>query len=185
MTEVDRLGRSGRQDARGDVVARVDSEVGEADRLHARDSLDFPDEHLASRKKLPATDIFDLQDVVAPEAGIDGARVDGLRIDDGRADDEAGRDRELKHDERGAKPPRAGRFGRRPVRLQHLRGLEAGDEDRRIETADDPDEKRQRDRREQDPALPDIVERDVGIEEGGEWPDQQLNLGEREQHRSR
>ena len=138
-----------------------------------------------SETKLAPADILDLEDMIALEARIDGAGEDGLRIDDGGADDEAGRDCELKQDERRAKPPRARRFGRRPVRLEHLGRLEARDEDRGIKAADDTDEEGQDDGRKQDTARTQVIYGDVGIEERGEWPHQQLDEGKRQKHRGR
>ena len=89
--------------------------------------------------------------------GIDGAGVNRLPVDDRGADDEPDRNCELQHDQGSAKPSRAGRLGRGPVCLEHLRRLEAREEEGGIEAADDTDDQRQRDRRKEDAAAAEII----------------------------
>ena len=63
------------------------------------------------------------------------------------------------HDhERRAEPAGSRRFRGRSVGLEHLSRLESRQEEGRIEAADDPDQQRQTDRRQQNPAVPEIVE---------------------------
>ena len=167
------------------VVVGRHADVGEADRDHAGHALHLLDDRLRLGNELVAVHVLDLEDVIALVAGVDRPRVDRLAVDHGGADDEADRHRELGDDQRRAQPARAGRFRGRTVGLEHLRRLEPRQEEGRVETADDTDQQSQADRRQQDPVRAEIVEREVGIEEGRERPHQQLDQRQRKQHRDR
>ena len=164
------------------VVA--DSDVGAADRNDSRNALHPLDDHLAFLVKLGAAQFIELHDVIALVSRVDGAGINGLPVDDRGADDEPDRNCELQHDEGSAQPSRAGRFGRGPVCLEHLRRLEAREEEGRIQAARHADDQGERDRRKQDAAAAKIIYREIGVQKCCEGPDQQLDQRHRNKHRS-
>ncbi len=140
--------------------------------------------HFRPRSNLGAGNIVHLKDVISFVTRIDGSRVDRLGINHGRADDQANRDGELHNDQRRAKPAGARCFRCRAVSLENVGGLEPGNEEGRIKTAEQPDDDHYADSRKQDSVRSDIIERKPGIEEGSKRTNHQLHQRQRHEHRN-
>ncbi len=74
---------------------------------------------------------------------------------------------------------------RRAIGLQHVGRLEPGYEEGRIKAAQHAYQHRYSDGRQKDSVGPKVAKRDPGIEEGGERTHEQLDEGQRDQHRNR
>ncbi len=179
--DVDRrrlLGRPGGDDR---LVGRGDPETGEPDRGHSGDSQRFALEGVVARGE-PAGALH-LDQALALVARVDRLDEPGLGIDDRGAHDQPDRDGELGDDQDVAQGRRPLRLGGGCVRLQNGRRLETREIQRRVEPAERPHQRRQRQHRDEEAVGAEIAEAQVGVEEGAEPGRGQLDQGQSDQHR--